>query len=135
MKPKLDYLIQYPVDQVLAAKDGGYSIMFSSAPDNEIVAEVKVAEGEAPEEVAGLSLLQVEDTNGTMKCTFGRATPDGIIDGVITDLPKGGYTVADTRYDGGAESDPHAPEEDEALPDDPSPDRVADGPTEPQEDE
>lgn len=135
MKPRLDYLTQYPVSAVRQAKNNkGYMISFEGG--DTAIAHLRVrteTEMEMPQ-VEGLSLLKVEETEDQFQLLFGRSlqTADGpmVVDDVGVNIDKGTYTIEDSRY-GGIESDPDAPEEDDGLPPDPSPERVADGPTTP----
>lgn len=118
MKARLEYLMQYPVDNA-RKKDGDLVIHFADS-DGKI--KVRNWQGKAPE-IEGLSLLNVVRAQGAATITFGRATEDGVEDAVNVVIDKDMKFKIDLPGYDDEDRDLSIP----AHPDE----RVAAGPTEP----
>lgn len=119
LRHSLDHFIQRPVEKV-----AGKTIHLEGGI---VIVDKRPGKPDIPD-VTGLSFCKVILSELDTRLLFGRVTEDGVQDEVWVTLDPTKYTI------GGIEGQtkeyyPQMPEElESALPRDPSPDRIADGP-------
>jgi hypothetical protein len=134
MKPNLDYYIGRKVEAITQGDEGDWDWTLRLEGDILISNHDKRRTSPPTNEIIGLVFLMavLQEDLTVMKFGNYEASEDGPVPAYLQDVQvtPTQYAVADERFEGG----PHFPqrldeEEQEMLPDDPSPERVVDGPS------
>lgn len=128
MKPSLDYYIGRPVEAVETGEEGAWdwAILF---PGDVRVHNTDQDKTEIPEDVEGKIFLSTAMGELDTRMMFGHYEDGEPVIDTTVELSPLEYTISDERFEGGPHYPQRLEEEEEALPEDPSPDRVAEGPS------